>query len=144
MCSNNQGCDQEANTFTFTVEGFSQFVLGFIDQEGPVVSNVAADPNPVMVNANVTLTAEIDDTNTGGSNIDSVQYSLNDGETWSEMDIDTGLDPSSATAHVIFSIPEPGVYNLCVRGWDVYRNFPGNDECILLVVYDPDGGVSDQ
>ena len=41
---------------------------------------VTADPNPVAVGSNVDLTANVDDTSTGGSNIASAEYSVDDGE----------------------------------------------------------------
>ena len=49
------------------------------DQAGPITSNVQASPNPVAVSAATTLSANIDDTNTGGSRIASAAYEVRDG-----------------------------------------------------------------
>ena len=47
---------------------------------------VTADPNPVAVGSNVDLTANVDDTNTGGSVITSAEYSLDGvGGPWMAM-----------------------------------------------------------
>jgi parallel beta-helix repeat protein len=111
------------------------------DDAGPITSNVLADPNPVAVNGEVTLTANVDDTNTGGSNIASAEYSLDDGASWEPMDAQVGdFDAVSEDVIATFSAPaDAGIYDLCVRGTDVYDNI-GPAECILLVVYDPEGG----
>jgi hypothetical protein len=115
-------------------------VTGYLDLVPPVVSNVVADPNPVAVNAEVTLTATVDDTETGGSNIVSAEYKLDDG-TWTSMDPEGGaFDSPIEDVTASFSAPaEAGLYDLCVQGTDVYGN-TSEPECILLVVYDPAGG----
>lgn len=41
-----------------------------LDNEPPVVSNVAADPNPAAVGIDITLTAVVDDSGTGESTDD--------------------------------------------------------------------------
>jgi parallel beta-helix repeat protein len=115
------------------------------DDEGPITSNVLADPNPVAVNGEVTLTANVDDTNTGGSNIASAEYSLDGGITWYPMTAQDGdFDAVSENVTATFNAPaEAGIYtyNLCIRGTDSAGN-TGPDECIelMLVVYDPEGG----
>ena len=53
--------------------GFSPFGIAITsppspDDQGPVTTAVTADPNPVAVGSIVDLTANVDDTNTGGSN----------------------------------------------------------------------------
>lgn len=111
------------------------------DDEGPVTSNVVADPNPASVNTAIVLTANVDDTTTGGFEIDSAEYSLDGGITWSPMTAQDGtFDAVSEDATVTFNAPAiVGIYDLCVRGTDVYDN-TGPQECILFVVYDPEGG----
>jgi len=110
------------------------------DDEGPLTYDVAADPNPVAVNGSVKVTATVDDTETGGSNIASAEYSL-DGGAWTEMSAQDGeFDGVSEDVEATFSAPgEAGIYDLCVRGTDAAGN-TGPAECIMLVVYDPDGG----
>ena len=111
-----------------------------LDDEGPITSNVAADPNPVAVDGPVEVTATVDDTETGGSNIASAEYSL-DNVPWTGMSAqDEGFDGVIEGVAATFSAPaEAGIYDLCVRGTDVAEN-TGPAECIMLVVYDPDGG----
>ena len=41
------------------------FGFARLDDEGPVTSNVEADPNPVSVSLSTILTANVDDTATG-------------------------------------------------------------------------------
>ena len=111
-----------------------------IDGEGPVTSNVEAIPNPVIVNTNITLTANVDDTATGGSNIASAEYSINSGSYIAMDAVDSAFDQASedVTAN-IGSFPEPAVLDICVRGTDAAGNV-GAEECIFLAVYDPEGG----
>ncbi len=51
-----------------------------LDNEAPIVSGVFADPNPAPVNTDITLTATVDDTTTGNSNIAAAEYSI---DLWS-------------------------------------------------------------
>jgi hypothetical protein len=114
---------------------------GCPDIEAPVTTNTTAVPNPVAVGSNVDLTANVDDTNTGGSNIASAEYSLDGGSTWSPMSATDGtFDEVSEDVEASFNAPaEAGIYDFCVRGTDDPGNV-GDPECIMLVVYDPTGG----
>ena len=110
------------------------------DSEGPVTSNVAADPNPVGVGADINLTATVDDTATGGSSIDSAEYSV-DGGAWQPMVSSDGAF-GEVTEDVVGTIPAfdtPDIHKVCIRGMDEAGNV-GSEECILLAVYDPEGG----
>jgi len=111
------------------------------DNEGPITTDVEANPNPVAVDSPVTVTANVDDTTTGGSNIASAEYSLDGGTTWSPMDaVDGTFNAVSEDVTKSFTAPsEAGIYDLCVRGTDE-PGIVGESECIMLVVYDPDGG----
>jgi hypothetical protein len=110
------------------------------DNEGPITSNVVADPNPASVDATILLTANVDDSTTGGSSIASAEYSL-DGSPWLPMAAQDGIfDEVTENVTVTFNAPATaGIYDLCIRGTDVYQN-TGSQECVLFVVYDPDGG----
>ena len=111
-----------------------------IDVEGPVTTNVEAVPNPVAVNTNITLTAFVDDTATGGSNIASAEYSINSGIYIDMFAVDLAYDQSSEEVTVnIGAFEEPAVLEICVRGIDAVGNV-GAEDCIFLAVYDPDGG----
>jgi hypothetical protein len=112
---------------------------GWLDSEGPTCNSVQADPNPVAVGAEVILTATVDDTGRGDSNIDLAEYS-SDGGDWIQMNPVDAFDSPTEDVTVTFTAPaSSGVYDLCVRGTDVLGNV-GNPECTLLVIYDPDGG----
>ncbi|MDX1763089.1 MAG: MopE-related protein, partial [bacterium] len=140
-CKNDSNCDTAANTFTFTVTSLSEFVLALIDDEGPVTSDVAAAPNPVAVNTPVELSAMVDDTQTGGVAIEYAEYRIGEGGYIMMSAQDGSYD--SVMEAVTASLPlftESNVYTICVRGWDHLENVAGNEECLFLPVYDPDGG----
>jgi hypothetical protein len=110
------------------------------DDEGPVVSAVVANPNPLAVNTDTTLTANVDDTLTGGSKILIAEYSI-DGGSRVDMDAQDGdFDEvnEDATA-LVLGFAEAGIRTFCVDGTDIVSNI-GSEECILLAVFDPDGG----
>jgi hypothetical protein len=111
------------------------------DTAGPVTSNLLVSPNPATINSSVTVTANVDDTITGGSNIASAEYSLDNGFTWSPMSAAaSAFDEVSEDVTTSFNASAtPGIYDLCVRGTDVAGNV-GERECIMFVVYDPTGG----
>ncbi|HBG74617.1 MAG: hypothetical protein A2X25_11335 [Chloroflexi bacterium GWB2_49_20] len=108
---------------------------------GPVTSNVVANLNLVPVGALITLTANVDDTSRGGSDILSAEYSLDGGGTWAGMQAQDGaFDAVGEDVTATITAPSaPGVYDLCVRGTDVGGAI-GESSCILLVVYDPAAG----
>jgi hypothetical protein len=106
----------------------------------PIVSNVLANPNPAAVNATTTLTADVSDVTTGGSNIASAQYSLNGG-TWTAMTASDGAfdEPSESVTAAVTSPATPAIYSLCVHGTDA-QGSASADVCTTLVVYDPNAG----
>jgi TolB protein len=109
------------------------------DDEGPVTSNVIASPNPAEMDNNLILNALVDDTTTGGSDIVSAEYSLDGGVNWNSMNAQDDLFNSpTELVTATFSISDPNVYDLCVRGTDSSGNI-GLEKCTLLVVYDPNG-----
>jgi K(+)-stimulated pyrophosphate-energized sodium pump len=111
------------------------------DIEGPVPSDVLANPNPVQANTVFTLTAKLDDTATGGSKIASAEYSL-DGLTWQSMEpADGALDSPIEKIMAKLSVAKPGIYNLSVRGSDEIGNI-ASEKGTILVVYDPDAGYA--
>ena len=110
------------------------------DDAGPISSNVQASPSPVAINVATTLTANVDDTATGGSNIASAAYTIDGGPPIPMDAADAAFDEVSedVTASVA-PFAATGVYSLCVNGTDVPENV-GDPECALLPVYDPTGG----
>ena len=114
--------------------------FGFYDGEGPVVTDVVASLNPVAVGSAVTLTANVDDSTTGGSDIASAEYNIDAGPFVAMSAGDGTFDEVSedVTASVS-AFTEPGLHTVCVHGTDARGNV-GADECILLPVYDPTAG----
>ena len=109
------------------------------DATGPIVSGVQANPSPVAINTATTLTANLDDTTTGGSNIASAAYTIDGGSPIAMSAADGGFNQVSENVTVsVAPFSTTGVYSLCVRGTDA----PGNVSfaCTLLPVYDPTGG----
>lgn len=111
------------------------------DADGPITNSVIAQLNPTPANGTFKLTAYADDSSTANSNIASAEYNMDGGATWSQMlPVDNSFDSPAEGITVDLSTPAiPGVYDIYVRGTDVYGNV-GPSENILLVVYDPEGG----
>jgi hypothetical protein len=105
-----------------------------IDSVGTLTSAVAVDPQKIGTSVSVDLTAAVDDSTTGGSDIQSAEYSLN-GVDWSPMEAeDSNFD--SAIEIVVASFPSPnshGDVNVCVRGTDAAVN-TGAQSCTTLTV----------
>lgn len=64
----------------FSSTGFPLLVSG--DSAGPVTSNILAVPNPTSCAMNVTLTAAIDDSTAGNSNIKAAEYFIDNTELY--------------------------------------------------------------
>ncbi|UCH59785.1 MAG: hypothetical protein JSV61_16440 [Anaerolineales bacterium] len=110
-----------------------------VDGEGPGTVNLDLDPNPVVVTQLVTVTATISDTYSGGSVINSAEYSLDSGQTWDAMQAEDGAF-DEVTELVIAAFDAPGsedTYTLCVRGWDALGN-TGAETCAELTVKAPE------
>ncbi|MCK4736083.1 MAG: thrombospondin type 3 repeat-containing protein, partial [Methanophagales archaeon] len=136
------GCNMAENTFTFEVLSLSEFALVFVDDVGPITSNVLADPNPAPVNTEIPLTATVDDSQTGGSTIGSAEYNIDGAIMYSPMSAQDG-DFDEMSEDVVVTVPafeSPGLYDICVHGMDSFENDIGDDDCIILAVYDPTGG----
>jgi hypothetical protein len=115
---------------------------GIGDTEGPMVTAVTATPNPAAVEASVVLSATIDDVARGGSDIVSAEYSRDNGPWVPMSPVDLAFDAPTEDVTATISAPAvPGIYELCVRGTDSASNV-GLPSCILLVVFDPEGGFA--
>jgi beta propeller repeat protein len=126
-----------------TITSFSSFaIFEPIDFEPPVIMDVIATPNPVEIGNAITLTATIDDSLTGGSNIASAEYEL-DGITYAMSAVDGAFDEVieevTATTATIPAFAEPGIHTIFVRGEDNFGEGI-SEESIFLAVYDPNGG----
>jgi hypothetical protein len=105
-----------------------------VDNQGPLTSTVVAMPNPVTFGAQVTLSANVDDTTTENSNIQSAEYQL-DGGAWAPMSPQDGSFTSpveNVTAQFVAPAQE-GAIDLCVRGTDIFGN-TGAAACTQLSV----------
>lgn len=110
------------------------------DDEGPLTTNVVADPNPAPAGSSFVLDALVDDTTTGGSIVASAEFGLDGGMTWSSMDSQDGVfDEVTEAVTVMVPVSEASVLEVCVRGTDALGNI-GPQDCIMVAVFDPDGG----
>ena len=111
------------------------------DDEGPLISNLIANPNPVSVNTLLQISAKVDDTTTGGSKIASAIAFTEDGvlaDTFMNA-MDSAFDSAIENVQLNLLFPNTGVHQLCVNGTDSEGN-TGPAECTLLAVYDPSAG----
>lgn len=120
--------DRAGNGSTATLAGIS------IDKTSPTATNAAANPNPVAVNAAVTLSASLSDT--GGSNLTAAEYSVNGS---APVILSAAGGSSAQVSAAIPPFSAAGVYNVCVHGRDAAGNV-GADDCLFLPAYDPSGG----
>jgi hypothetical protein len=113
-----------------------------VDAQGPISSNAAVNPNPVGIGSPTTLTANVNDATTGGSNIKSAEYNVDGGATFYPMGAEDLAfnEISEDVTQGGISFATPGVYQLCVRGTDQYDNVGVASSCAYLAVYDPSAG----
>ncbi len=115
----------------------SAYIFG-LDDEGPITTDVVATPVPI--NTSGTVTANVDDSTTGGGSIASAGYSVDGGAFIPMVASDGAFDEVAEDVEAsILSFAETGVHEICVRGTDAAEN-TGPEECAFLAVYDPDGG----
>ena len=109
-----------------------------VDSLAPQTAAVQVNPAKTGGGASVDLTATVDDSATGNSNLQSAEYSTN-GVDWSPMPAGDGSfdSPTEAVSAAFLSPPESGDVEVCVRGTDVAGN-TGTATCTMLVV-DADG-----
>lgn len=119
------------------------FVLGAapVDSWPPEISNVLLDGQPSKtVNPGdlVTLTADIDDSTTGNSNVAGANYTVGQ-DNWPGIPMDP-QDPAfdSPTEGAIKDIDTVGwpenTYDICVYAWDTSGNDNITGECVVLTV----------
>lgn len=96
-----------------TVSAFAQ-----ADLQLPVVSSVAASPNPAQVGDLVTVTANVNDALTGGSNIQSAEFSVNGGTYAALAAVDGAFDSPTEAVTGTFTTNEVGDVQICVKGTD--------------------------
>lgn len=97
---------------TFTVQ----------DTVGPLTSNVAVTPVPVLLNTMATVTATVDETTTGGALIKSAEYSLNGGAFLPMAAVTPPFDAIMENVTASFKATKIGPNTVCVRGTDALNN----------------------
>ncbi len=132
--------DSRGNTgsaaFTVTVE-----IEVVVDRAPPLVSAVTAVPDAVPPNTEVTLTATVDDTTTGGSEIIAADYSVASG-AWVLMSASDGaFDSPKEAVKAALTFPQVGTYQVCVRGTDMQGN-TASSNCITVNVTGGGGGTN--
>jgi hypothetical protein len=106
----------------FGLAAFPSAVRADSDTTGPLASAVAVSPDPATVNTSATVTATVDDSTTGGSNIKSAEYNLNGG-SWTAMDAaDGNFDSPTEGVTATFTVPQAGSNEVCVRATDQSNN----------------------
>jgi hypothetical protein len=127
-----------------TIEIYDGSVATINFEASAVASGTVVTPNPVAYNylGNLTVTASI--TTGDCAAIVGAQFSVNGGSWKSMTATDSTFNSASEGVTGTFtlgdaSIAAPGVYDVCVRGYDSAGNV-SNEDCILLAVYDPNGG----
>ena len=106
----------------------------------PIVSVVLVAPAPPVAGLPTTLTANVDDTTTGNSNIASAEYSITGSGVWTPMTAsDAAFDEVNEDVTASITFATPGVKEVCVRGTDAAGNTsePSGDDCIIVEVIDP-------
>ncbi len=106
------------------------------DTEAPFVSGLDADPNPAAVGESVDVSATIDDTAAGGSNIVEALLVVDGGDPIAMEASDGAFDGPLETARAELAFAEAGQYELCVVATDSAGNV-SDPECILLTVLAP-------
>ena len=107
------------------------------DNLGPVTSNVVADPNPTNGATSVTLTADINDSTTGNSNIVAAEYFVGILGTGTSMDGTFDSPTEAVTATIDVSGWAVGQYTLYVHGKDTAGNWGATESVVLDVTEEP-------
>jgi hypothetical protein len=112
------------------------------DTEGPITSNVAVTPSPVILNGQATVTATVDDSTMGGNTISSADSILNGGADTAMSAQDGVFNAVSEEVETTFTATEIGLNEVCVHGTDSLNNV-GDPTCqSFLVTYKFDGFFS--
>jgi len=103
------------------------------DTTGPTTSAVAASPNPAFNGDLVTVTATVDDSATGFSDIFSAEFNVNGGAFTAMTASDGSFDDFSEVVTGSFTATTAGLNTVCVQGTDALGNV-GAAACIDLTV----------
>src|ERR671919_500495 len=124
---------------------YAEVDVGYVvppDTEGPVTSNVAVLPVPVLLNGEATVRALVDDATTGNNTIQSAFYNVNAGTFASMAAKDDAFDEVEEDVEATFTAATIGLNEVCVYGTDSLNN-SGDPICQeFLVTYKFDGFYS--
>lgn len=116
-----------------------------VDSTGPVTSSVGASPDPTNGAASVSLTATVDDSATGSSNIAAAEYFVDilggagTGSAMSAADVSFNSVSESVIATVDVSALALGPHNLFVQGQDSAGNWGSADVVAFSITAAPAG-----
>jgi len=122
----------------------SPSAAAFEDTVGPATSAVSATPNPTDGAATVTLTANVDDSTTGGSNVAAAEYFVDSvgadgtGTAMAASDGNFNSPAEGVTVDIDVSGWTVGTYTLYVHGQDAYGNWGATQSTTLDVTVTPD------
>jgi hypothetical protein len=146
-----------SGTYTYCVYGWDEWLnynttstacatLTVVDDIPPAILDVHVDGAPTqdygisVLPATIVLTATVDDTNTGSSDIAGANYTL-DAQNWpgipmsaSDGSFDSAMEDVTATVDV--SNRSIGTYTICVYGWDAVPNYNSTGSCAQFTIYD--------
>ena len=105
------------------------------DNEGPITSNVAVSPSPVLLNAPATVTATVDDSTTGGNTIASADYSIDGGASVPAAAEDGAFDEVTEDVTATFTPTQVGTHQVCMHGTDSLSNVGAASCQSYLVTY---------
>lgn len=119
-----------------TDERFDWTPFFVTEAQCPIIADI--QPTLVPVNTSFLLTANVDDSTTGGSTIDSAEYSIDGGTGMAMGSADGAFDEISEA--IVATVPAlaVGVYTVAVTATDAEGNTCS--ESIMLAVYDPSAG----
>ncbi len=110
------------------------------DLQAPSVLDLSATPSPVVVQTTTVLTAVATDVGTGNSTIASASYTIDGAGPFAMQAADGAFDETVEDLVIPLGFDEAGTRSLCITCTDSAGNV-SREECLSLVVFDPDAGA---
>jgi hypothetical protein len=136
-----ENAPESTEAITLTVEGQQIPVTPGEPNVNVEIGIIASNVNPTVsaVGTDVSISANIKHFATGDSSIAGAQYSVDGADFVGMLAKDGVFDEVDEDVEAIIpAYQEAGIHEVCVRG--LTSTEVGQTECILLAVYDPDGG----
>jgi hypothetical protein len=119
--------------------GSNQATETTADSQAPVISSLSIVPNPAAINSPINVSANIDDSSTGGSIISYAEYSIDNGTSWTALDAADGIyNETKEGVMETINLINPGIYDLLIRAADNKGNI-SDPVSATLVSYNPLG-----